>query len=146
MSGWLLHYSPFAVILRLCSMSILLSYACLSSFRLLGASEPNLPSLSRSLPIWIVISIVLLLLWFCTQQDISVEGDKNDRKRRLVLRMKCLYTMAGSSLFSLLMVVCLIHFSTIDWGPQTFTGWLNEQILKIITWCQVVKGWMKSEL
>ena len=90
MSGWLLHYSPFAVILRLCSMSILLSYACLSSFRLLGASEPNLPSLSRSLPIWIVISIVLLLLWFCTQQDISVEGDKNDRKRRLVLRMKCL--------------------------------------------------------
>ena len=54
--------------------------------------------------------------------------------------------MAGSSLFSLLMVVCLIHFSTIDWGPQTFTGWLDEQILKIITWCQVVKGWMKSEL
>ena len=75
-----------------------------------------------------------------------MEGDKDDRKRRLVLRMKCLYTMAGSSLFSLLVVVCLIHFSTIDWGPQAFTGWLNEQMLKIITWFRVVKGWVKPEL
>ena len=136
MSGWLLHYSPLAVLLRLCSMSILLSYLCISTFYLLGASEPNLQSLSRGLPIWIVISIILLLLWFCTQQDISVEGDKDDRRRRQVLRMKCLYTMAGSSLFSLLVVVCLIHFSMVDWGPGSWEDWVWGRVGE-------VKGWWK---
>jgi hypothetical protein len=121
MSRWLLHYSPFAVLLRLCSMSILLSYGCVSCFRLLGAMEPDLAALSRSMPIWIVISIGLLVVYFSTQQDISVEGDKDDRRRRLVLRLKCLYTIAGSSLFSVLVIVCIIHWSMIDWGPETWS-------------------------
>ncbi|RMZ90329.1 hypothetical protein DV736_g2440, partial [Chaetothyriales sp. CBS 134916] len=115
MARWLLHYSPLAVLLRLCSLSILLSYVCRELFRTLGATQPELVALSRSLPIWIVIAIALLIIYFSTQQDISLEHDKDDRRRRLVLRMKCLYTIAISSLSSLLIVIALIHFSTASW-------------------------------
>jgi FtsH-binding integral membrane protein len=146
MSRWLMHYSPFAVILRLCSLSILLSYACVSIFRFLGVIEPDLPTLSRSLPIWIVMAIVLLFVYFFTQQDISVEGDKDDRKRRLVLRLKCLYTMAGSSLFSLLVIVCLIHISTIDWGADSVPEWLRMQTANGIVWWKTFSFSRRSEL
>lgn len=146
MSRWLLHYSPFAVLLRLCSMSILLSYGCVSCFRFLGATAPRLPALSRSMPIWIIISIGLLVVYFRTQQDISVEGDKDDRRRRQVLRMKCLYTMAGSSLFSLLVIVCLIHWSMIDWGPETMREWLHVLWLRGIGMWKEVKGMIRTDL
>lgn len=115
MSRWLLHYSPFAVLLRLCSLSILLSYGCREIFRLSGTTRVDLKSLSQSLPIWVVIAIGLLLTYFFTQQDISVEQDRDDRRRRLVLRLKCLYAIAFSSLFSLLVIVCLVHFSMASW-------------------------------
>ena len=128
MSRWLLHYSPFAVLLRLCSLSILLSYGCREIFRIIGATQPDLVALSRGLPIWIVISIILLLVYFCTQQDISVEHDKDDRRRRQALRMKCLYAMAVSSLCSLLIIICLIQFSTMSWNMEVFRGWLYGQI------------------
>ncbi len=75
-----------------------------------------------------------------------MEGDKDDRKRRLVLRMKCLYTMAGSSLFSLLVVVCLIHFSTIDWGPGTMKGWMVERVTAGAGWLRSVEKRARSEL
>lgn len=146
MSRWLLHYSPPAVLLRLCSMSILLSYACVTCFRLSGATEANLPALSRSLPIWIVISVVLLLVYFCTQQDISVEGDTDDRRRRLVLRIKCLYTMASSSLFSLLVMVGLIHFSTIDWDTVSFQEWTKGQAAQGLLWWEGLGERLRSEL
>ena len=50
-----------------------------------------------------------MLLYFVTQQDLSIEVDKDDRRRRLVLRIKCLYAVAGSSLASLLILICVIH-------------------------------------
>ena len=128
MSRWLLHYSPFAVLLRLCSLSILFSYGCREIFRILGATQPDLVALSRSLPIWITIAIVLLLVYFYTQQDISVEHDKDDRRRRLALRMKCLYAVATSSLSSLLIIVCLIHFSTMAWDADGFHAWIYDQV------------------
>jgi hypothetical protein len=141
MSRWLLHYSPFAVTLRLCSMAIMLSYASMQSFRLLGAAEPNLSALSRSLPIWIIISVVLLLLYFLTQQDISVEKDRDDRRRRLVLRIKCLYAIAGSSLFSLLALVALLQINSVDWTKETWKQWIWRQILLLEAhWNQAVKG------
>ncbi|KPI43321.1 Eukaryotic translation initiation factor eIF-1 [Cyphellophora attinorum] len=123
MSRWLLHYSPFAVTLRLLSMSILLSYIGIQCFRLLGAFQPNLAALSRSFPIWIIISIVLLLLYFCTQQDISIEKDRDDRRRRLVLRSKCLYAMAGSSLF--IYMACMPPYD----GPPADATDLNADIV-----------------
>lgn len=131
MSRWLLHYSPFAVTLRLLSISILLSYACMQSFRLAGAFQPNLVALSRSLPIWIIFSIVLLLLYFCTQQDISVEKDRDDRRRRLVLRIKCLYAIAGSSLLSLLVLVCLMQVNVVEWGEETWGRWVVRMLLGV---------------
>ena len=141
MSRWLLHYSPVAVTLRLLSMSILLSYAGIQSFRLLGALEPNLSSLSRSLPIWIIISIVLLLLYFCTQQDISIEKDRDDRRRRLVLRIKCLYAMAGSSLLSLLALVCLLQYNMVAQTDESWQQWFWRQILVFESlWNEQVKG------
>ena len=115
MSRWLQHYSPVAVILRLCSMSILLSYATMMCFHLTGATHTGMDALSRSLPIWIIISITLLVVYFSTQQDISVEHDHDDKERRLVLRLKCLYAMAVSSLGSLLVIILLVQYSTMDW-------------------------------
>jgi hypothetical protein len=131
MSRWLIHYSPFAVTLRLCSMSILLSYASMQAFRLFGATEPNLAALSRSLPIWIIISIVLLLLYFTTQYDISIEKDKDDRRRRLVLRIKCLYAIAGSSLLSLLVLVVLLHINMAAWSEENWKQWAWRMLLQI---------------
>ena len=141
MSRWLLHYSPFAVTLRLCSMSILLSYATMQSFRVFGAVDTNLSALSRSLPIWIIISIVLLLLYFTTQQDISIGKDRDDRRRRLILRIKCLYTIAGSSLLSLLALVGMLQVNSFDWADETWKQWILRQILILESqWNERVKG------
>ena len=92
MSRWLLHYTVPAVLLRLCSVSILLSYACVELFRVCGASAPSpiavlteasclsktepmgLERLSRALPLWIFVALTMLVLYFSTQQDISVES------------------------------------------------------------------------
>jgi hypothetical protein len=127
-------------------MSILLSYGCVSCFRVLGATDPDLAALSRSMPIWIVISIGLLVVYFSTQQDISVEGDKDDRRRRLVLRLKCLYTMAGSSLFSVLVVVCIIHWSLIDWGPEAWSERIQAWFIHAIGMLKEFKDRVRSEL
>jgi len=141
MSRWLLHYSPLAVTLRLCSISIMLSYIGMQSFRIFGAVDPNLVALSRSLPIWIIISIVLLVLYFTTQQDISIERDRDDRRRRLLLRIKCLYAIAGSSLLSLLMLVCLLQINTVDWADETWRQWIWRQVLSLEAyWNERVKG------
>lgn len=109
MSRWLLQYSPAAVLVRLCSLSIFMSYGCLQLFRATGALEPKLENLSRCLPIWVVVCICLLISYFTTQQDISIDEDRDDRKRRLILRIKCLYAIAGVSLFSLLAILVVIH-------------------------------------
>lgn len=58
---------------------------------------------------WISICVCLLVGYFFTQQDMSIEKDRDDRKRRLILRLKCLYTMAACSLLSLLLLVCIMH-------------------------------------
>lgn len=122
-------------------MAILLSYATMQSFRVVGAVDANLFALSRSLPIWIIISIVLLLLYFSTQQDISVEKDRDDRRRRLILRIKCLYTIAGSSLLSLLALVVLLQVNCIDWADETWQQWIWRQILTMeMLWNERVKG------
>lgn len=112
MSRWLVHYSPAAVLIRLCGLSIILSYGCIQVFRLTGALTPNLENLSRCLPIWVTVCAGLLVSYFTTQQDISIEKDRDDRKRRLALRLKCLYTTAASSLLSLLLLVVVIHVAS----------------------------------
>lgn len=114
MSRWLLHYSPFAVILRLCSMSVLLSYACMQLFFLTGATHTTGVELGRALPVWVAISIAILTLYFCTQQDISVEEDEDDQGRRQVLRTKCLIAIAATSLLSLLAFLFAFHFDEIS--------------------------------
>ncbi|OAL22679.1 hypothetical protein AYO20_11167 [Fonsecaea nubica] len=111
MSRWLLHYSPLAVLVRLCSLSILLSFGCLQIFRATQATEPDLLQLSRSLLAWIAISIGLMLAYFCTQQDIfsADHDDRDDRRRRQILRLKCLYVISACSLFSLLVLVGIVQ-------------------------------------
>ncbi|KAH0833735.1 hypothetical protein FOPE_03273 [Fonsecaea pedrosoi] len=111
MSRWLLHYSPLAVLVRLCSLSILLSFGCLQIFRATRATEPDLLQLSRSLLAWIAISIGLMLAYFCTQQDIfsADHDDRDDRRRRQILRLKCLYVISACSLFSLLVLVGIVQ-------------------------------------
>ena len=109
MSRWLLHYSPLAVLVRLCSLSLILSFVCLQTFQVTAATSPHLILLSRSLPCWIFVSVVLMLAYFSTQQDISVETDRDDRRRRVLLRLKCLYVVGACSLFSLMVVVGIVH-------------------------------------
>ncbi|EXJ54452.1 hypothetical protein A1O7_09792 [Cladophialophora yegresii CBS 114405] len=123
MSRWLLQYSPLAVLLRLLSLSILLSFLCLQIFRLSHATQPALHLLSRSLLCWICVSVVLMMVYFATQQDIDIttrgtDGYRDDRRRRTVLRLKCLYVVSGCSLFSLVVVLGILHLDTIpslDW-------------------------------
>jgi hypothetical protein len=69
--------------------------------------------------------VVLMVAYFSTQQDISVETDRDDRRRRWVLRMKCLYVVSGCSLFSLVVVVLMLHLQTIDLNGLDARGLLN---------------------
>ncbi|OQV10026.1 hypothetical protein CLAIMM_14081 [Cladophialophora immunda] len=116
MARWLLHYSPLAVLVRLCSLSILLSFGCLQVFRATRATEPDLLRLSRSLLAWIAISVGLMLAYFCTQHDIfsadhdDDRDDDRDDRRRQILRLKCLYVISACSLLSLLVLVGIVHF------------------------------------
>ncbi|KAK5944547.1 Eukaryotic translation initiation factor eIF-1 [Knufia obscura] len=112
MSRWLSTYTPFAVLIRLTALSIFLSYGCTQVFRHTGALVPKLENLSRCLPIWIMTCILLLVSYFTTQQDMSIERDRDDRRRRLVLRLKCLYTTAAASLLSLLILIVVIHIGS----------------------------------
>jgi len=109
MSRWLATYSPPATLIRLTSLSISLSYTAKQVFRLTGALVPTLENLSRCLPIWIMTCLLLLVGYFSMQWDLDVAGNRDDRKRRLVLRMKCLYSVAGCSLLSLLGLIVVIH-------------------------------------
>lgn len=142
MSRWLLHYSPFAVLVRLCSLSIVLSFGCAHIFRLSAATEPNLLKLNRSLLMWIAISITLMLAYFCTQQDISVEMDRDDRRRRQILRLKCLYVISACSLFSLFALVCLLHVDTVAWSWEE-----TENVITFIAsrWQELYRP-LRSEL
>lgn len=69
----------------------------------------------------------------------SIEQDRDHRRRRLVLRLKCLYTIAGSSLLSLLALIIVIHI-----GPrQAYEIWQElcgvaaayvEQSITMVSW------------
>lgn len=142
MSRWLLHYSPLAVLVRLCSLSILLSFGCMQIFRFTAATEPDLLRLSRSLLAWITISIALMLAYFVTQQDISVEQDKDDQRRRQILRLKCLYIISACSLLSLFVLVCLVHLDPVHWQSFAIRDWLE---LASSCW-QRVSGGYRAEL
>ncbi|OAP54619.1 hypothetical protein AYL99_11067 [Fonsecaea erecta] len=130
MARWLLHYSPLAVLVRLCSLSIVLSFGCLQVFRATGATRPDLLQLSRSLLAWIAIAVALMLAYFCTQHDLFVAAaaadpspgpgadpggtsprDNEDahRRRRQILRLKCLYVVSACSLCSLLVLVGIVQ-------------------------------------
>ena len=109
MSRWLLYYSPAAVLVRLASLSVILSFACNNIFTTAGASYYSGRHLDRALPLWIAISIAVLALYFRTQHDISVDEDKDDRKRRLVLRSKCVNAIALTSTASLFALLLVLH-------------------------------------
>ena len=109
MSRWLLQYSLAAVLVRLASLSVILSFACNSIFAVAGASYYSGGHLDRALPLWVAISVAVLVLYFRTQHDISVDEDKDDRKRRLVLRSKCVNAVALSSTASLCALLFVVH-------------------------------------
>ena len=140
MSRWLLKYTPAAALLRLCALSILLSYACTRLFHLASATAPNPYSflssqdqtnasdcdLSRALPVWIIIAVSTLVIYFSTQQDICVdegvihtrsnersEAAKKcrdaDKRRRQALRVTCLSAVSTASLVSLAAILAVIH-------------------------------------
>ncbi|KIW39922.1 uncharacterized protein PV06_08491 [Exophiala oligosperma] len=136
MARWLLHYSPFAVLVRLCSLSIFLSFGCMQVFRFSAALEPDLSKMSRNLLAWITISVTLMLLYFFTQQDIAVEGDRDDRRRRQVLRLKCLYVLSACSLLSLFVLVCLIQVNTVPWQGCDWDSLIPP----------ILARWVKTEL
>lgn len=74
-----------------------------------GASYYSCGHLDRALPLWVAISIGILVLYFRTQHDISVDEDKDDRKRRLVLRSKCVNAIALTSTASLCALLLVVH-------------------------------------
>lgn len=110
MSRWLLQYSPAAVLVRLASLSVILSFACNTIFAMSGASVNSGGHLDRALPLWMAITITVLIFYFQTQHDISVDEDKDDRRRRLTLRSKCVNAIALSSTASLCALLFVLHF------------------------------------
>lgn len=66
-----------------------------------------------ALPAWIVISVAMLLTYFCTQHDLAVQEDEDDRRRQEVLRAICIYTIAVTSFLSLAALLVAVHFDDI---------------------------------
>ena len=81
-----------------------------------------------------------MVVYFATQQDIDVSGaialggrgsskevggdgaeqgreerfqQRDDRRRRTALRLKCLYVVSGCSLFSLVVIVGIVHVESL---------------------------------
>jgi hypothetical protein len=79
--------------------------------------------LDRALPLWILMSIALLVLYFRTQHDISVDEDKDDRKRRLVLRSKCINAVAWTSTASLCALLVVVHLGEALASSSVSAGW-----------------------
>ena len=131
MSRWLLQYSPAAVLVRLASLSVILSFACNTVFAMAGASFYSGRHLDRALPLWIAISIAVLMLYFRTQHDISVDEDKDDRKRRLVLRSKCVNAIALTSTASLCALLGVLHLEEAVGKSSTTTKAWNNAIASI---------------
>jgi len=123
MSRWLLQYSLAAVLVRLASLSVILSFACNSIFALAGASYYSGGHLDRALPLWVAISVAVLVLYFRTQHDISVDEDKDDRKRRLVLRSKCVNAVALSSTASLCALLFVVHLERAAGNSSPIDAW-----------------------
>ena len=158
MSRWLLHYSPSAVIVRLCTLSVLLSYACVLSFQFTHATAtaPRQSGtiheceihLDRALSVWIAISIAMMLLYFSTQQDISVEEDRDNKTRRQILRAKCLTAVAWSSLLSLMFVLIVIHLGERDWDTLVTRDVLKDVcpdlLSKAYSVVRNVRWWVES--
>lgn len=123
MSRWLLQYSLAAVLVRLTSLSVILSFACNSIFALAGASYYSGGHLDRGLPLWIAISVAVLMLYFRTQHDISVDEEKDDRKRRLVLRSKCVNAIALTSTASLCALLFVLHLEEAAGTSSPVDAW-----------------------
>jgi len=94
----------------------------MQTFYWAGATVPTIANMSRALPVWITISIAILLLYFCNQQDISTDEDKDDRGRKQALRAKCLYAMAVCSLLTAVVLIVAVNFSTGEWDLE----WLRS--------------------
>lgn len=66
----------------------------------------------------------------------SIERDRDDRNRRLVLRLKCLYTTAAASLLSLVVLIVVIQVGESS-GPEIwqdallFVGRHSRQAMKV---------------
>lgn len=125
MSRWLLRYSPAAVLVRLASLSVILSFACNSIFATAGASYNPGGHLDRALPLWVGMSIALLVLYFRTQHDLSVDEEKDDRKRRLVLRSKCVNAVALTSTTSLCALLVGVHLGDIVACASVHHAWTH---------------------
>ena len=89
--------------------------------------------LDRALPVWIGISVAMLILYFSTQQDISVDEDQDDERRRQSLRAKCLGAVATASLLSLAVILAVVHLGDGEIDEQALrkaweagTHWLGE--------------------
>lgn len=83
-----------------------------------------------------------MLAYFCTQQDISVEHDRDDRRRRQLLRLKCLYVISACSLLSLFILVCLVQSDAASWSFDSVTHLQQQALLWFQRW---PPGW-RNEL
>ena len=83
-----------------------------------------------------------MLAYFSTQQDISVEHDRDDRRRRQLLRLKCLYVISACSLFSLFVLVCLVQSDTASWSFDNVKQLQQQAWLWVQRW---PSGW-RNEL
>ena len=71
------------------------------------------------------------MLYFRTQHDISVDEDKDDRKRRLVLRSKCVNAIALTSTASLCALLGVLHLEEAVGKSSTTTKAWNNAIASI---------------
>ena len=115
MSRWLLHYSVPAVLVRLCALGFILFSVChhILVFASSSAEPPSLNYLPMALPAWTIISVLVLLIYFSTQQDLAVNKDEDDRRRQKALRADCIVAVAVTSSLSLGALLMVIHWEDV---------------------------------
>jgi hypothetical protein len=66
-----------------------------------------------ALPAWSIISVLVLLIYFSTQQDLAVNKDEDDRRRQKALRADCVVAVAVTSSLSLGALLMVIHWEDV---------------------------------
>lgn len=108
MSRWLIHYTPWATLVRLVSICTINVY--ITSWILTLAGTTRNPRML--LPAWIFIACVLIIAYYITQRNIKVVRHRSEQGRLLRTLTSISRLVAGGSFITMGVLLIELHMLT----------------------------------